>query len=395
MSDRDVVIVSAARTPIGKFLGALSSLSAVELGARAIAEAVRRAAIEPALVDEVLMGNVVQAGEGQAPARQAAMRAGLPPFVGATTLNKVCGSSLKAVMWAAQQIRSGDASILVAGGMESMSNAPYLLPRARTGFRLGHVSALDALIHDGLWCSFEDQHMGLAAEFIADQYGISRREMDEYALESHRRAVAATNAGAFAAETVPIEVRTRGQAVVTVDRDECPRADTSLEALAALKPAFRPDGKVTAGNAPGLTDGAAALVVMSAQRARDLGCRPLARIAGYAQAAVEPKWLFIAPVHAIRALLQRTGSTLADMDLIEVNEAFAAQMLADGQELGWDWGRVNVRGGGIALGHPIGASGARVLVTLLHALRDAGKSRGLAALCLGGGEAVALSVEML
>lgn len=394
MSDRDVVIVSAARTPIGKFLGALSSLSAVELGARAIAEAVRRAAIEPALVDEVLMGNVVQAGEGQAPARQAAMRAGLPPFVGATTLNKVCGSSLKAVMWAAQQIRSGDASILVAGGMESMSNAPYLLPRARTGFRLGHVSALDALIHDGLWCSFEDQHMGLAAEFIADQYGISRREMDEYALESHRRAVAATNAGAFAAETVPIEVRTRGQAVVTVDRDECPRADTSLEALAALKPAFRPDGKVTAGNAPGLTDGAAALVVMSAQRARDLGCRPLARIAGYAQAAVEPKWLFIAPVHAIRALLQRTGSTLADMDLIEVNEAFAAQMLADGQELGWDWGRVNVRGGGIALGHPIGASGARVLVTLLHALRDAGKSRGLAALCLGGGEAVALSVEM-
>ena len=242
MSDRDVVIVSAARTPIGKFLGALSSLSAVELGARAIAEAVRRAAIEPALVDEVLMGNVVQAGEGQAPARQAAMRAGLPPFVGATTLNKVCGSSLKTVMWAAQQIRSGDASILVAGGMESMSNAPYLLPRARTGFRLGHVSALDALIHDGLWCSFEDQHMGLAAEFIADQYGISRREMDEYALESHRRAVAATNAGAFAAETVPIEVRTRGQAAATVDRDECPRADTSLEALAALKPAFRPDG---------------------------------------------------------------------------------------------------------------------------------------------------------
>ncbi len=393
-SDKDVVVVSAARTPIGKFLGALSPLSAVELGAAAIREAVRRAGIDPALVDEVLLGNVVSAGEGQAPARQASIRAGLPPSVGATTLNKVCGSGLKAVMWAAQQVRAGDAQVLVAGGMESMSSAPYLLPRARTGYRLGHASLVDAVIHDGLWCSFGDHHMGEAAEFIAEQYHISRQEMDEFALASHRKAVAAAEQGAFKAEITPVEVPARRQPLL-VERDECPRADSTIEALAALKPAFRPGGAVTAGNAPGLTDGAAALVVMGGGRARELGCHPLARITGYAQAAVEPKWLFIAPAHAIRKLMQRTGLALGDFDLLEVNEAFASQVLADGKELGWDWSRLNVRGGGIALGHPIGASGARVLVTLLHALRGLGKSQGLASLCLGGGEAVALSVELL
>ncbi len=392
--DRDVVIVSAARTPIGRFLGALSPLNAVDLGAVAIREVVRRARIEPALVDEVLMGNVVSAGAGQAPGRQAAIRAGLPATVGATTLNKVCGSGLKAVMWAAQQIRAGDAEIVVAGGMESMSNGPYLLPRARTGYRLGHASMLDAVIHDGLWCSFANQHMGEAAEFIAEKYQVSRREMDEYALASHRKAIAATDSGAFRAEMAVVEVPAKGKSVV-VDRDECPRPDTSLEALAALKPAFREGGKVTPGNAPGLTDGAAAVLVMSGRRARELGCQPLARITGYAQAAVEPQWLFIAPVCAIRALLKRTDRALESFDLLEVNEAFAAQVLADGKELGWDWQRLNVRGGAIALGHPIGASGARVLVTLIYALRDLGAQHGLAALCLGGGEAVAMSVELV
>ncbi|MDI7276219.1 MAG: acetyl-CoA C-acetyltransferase [Anaerolineae bacterium] len=392
--DRDVVIVSAARTPIGRFLGALSSLSAVDLGAVAIREVVRRARVEPALIDEVLMGNVVSAGAGQAPARQAAIHAGLPATVGATTLNKVCGSGLKAVMWAAQQIRAGDADIIVAGGMESMSNAPYLLSRARTGYRLGHANMLDAVIHDGLWCSFANQHMGEAAEFIAEQYQVSRQEMDEYALASHRKAVAAGDGGAFRAETAVVEVPAKGKTVL-VDRDECPRPDTSLEALAALRPAFKEGGRVTPGNAPGITDGAAALLVMSGRRARELGCQPLARITGYAQAAVEPKWLFIAPAYAIRALLRRTERSLDDWDLLEVNEAFAAQVLADGKELGWDWQKLNVRGGAIALGHPIGASGARVLVTLIYALRDLGHQRGLAALCLGGGEAVALSVELV
>ncbi len=393
-SDKDVVIVSAARTPIGRFLGALSPLGATDLGAAAIREAVERARLEGALVNEVLMGNVVTAGEGQAPARQAAIRAGLPPRVGATTLNKVCGSGLKAVMWGAQQIALGDARIIVAGGMESMSNAPYLLTQARTGYRLGNATTVDAVVHDGLWCAFENRHMGESAEFIADEFHVSRQEMDEFALASHRKAVAATNDGAFGAEIVPVQVPAK-RGTTTIDRDECPRADTSLEALAALKPAFRAGGKVTAGNAPGLSDGAAALVLMSGAQARELGCRPMARITGYAQAAVEPKWLFIAPAYAIRNLLKRTGLSLADFDLLEVNEAFAAQVLADGRELGWDWERLNVRGGAVALGHPIGASGARVLVTLLYALRDLGKARGLAALCLGGGEAVALSVEML
>lgn len=394
-SDKDVVVVSAARTPIGRFLGALAPLGATDLGAVAVREAVRRAQIEPALIEEVLLGNVVPAGTGQAPARQAAIRAGLPPTVGATTLNKVCASGLKAVIWAAQQIRAGDAEVLVAGGMESMSNAPYLLPRARTGYRLGHASMVDAVIHDGLWCSFANLHMGNSAEFIAEQYHISRAEMDEYALASHRKAVLAQAEGRFQAEIVPVEVPAKGRSSLRVEQDECPRPDTSLPALAALRPAFKSDGRVTAGNAPPLSDGAAATVVMSGQRARELGCQPLARITGYAQAAVEPEWLFAAPIHAIRALSQRTGLDLAAFDLIEVNEAFAAQILADGKELGWDWDRVNVRGGAIALGHPIGASGARILTTLLYALRDLGKERGLAALCLGGGEAVALSVEAL
>jgi len=395
-SDKDVVIVSAARTPIGKFLGALSPLSAAELGAAAIRRVVQQARIEPALIDEVLMGNVVSAGEGQAPARQAATRAGLPPSVGATTINKVCGSGLKAAMWGAQQIRAGDAEIIVAGGMESMSNGPYLLPRARTGYRLGHATMIDAVVHDGLWCAFENHHMGEAAEGTATRFRITRQEMDEYALGSHRKAVAATQQGAFRSEIVAVEVPApKGRGTALVENDECPRADTTIEALAALKPAFKPTGKVTAGNSPGLTDGAAAVVLMSGRRARELGCQPLARITGYAQAAVEPKWLFLAPVHAVRALIKRTGFKLADFDLLEVNEAFASQILADGKELGWDWERVNVRGGAIALGHPIGASGARILVTLLYALRDLGKALGLATLCLGGGEAVALSVEML
>ncbi len=393
-SDNDVLIVSAVRTPIGKFLGALSPLSATDLGAAAIREAVLRARIEGALVDEVLMGNVVAAGEGQAPARQAAIHAGLPPTVCATTLNKVCGSGLKAVMWGAQQLAFGDAGIIVAGGMESMSNAPYVLPRARTGYRMGNGTIVDAVVHDGLWCAFEDRHMGEAAEFIAEQFQVSRQEMDEFSLGSHRKAVAAAKAGAWRAEMVPVQVPAK-KGMATVDADECPRADTSLEALAALKPAFKAGGKVTAGNAPALSDGAAALVLMSGRKAHELGCRPLARITGYAQAAVEPKWIFIAPAYAIRALLKRTGLALGDIDLFELNEAFAAQVLADGKELGWDWERVNVRGGGVALGHPIGASGARVLVTLLYALRDLGKARGAASLCLGGGEAVALSVELL
>jgi len=393
-SDKDVVIVSAARTPIGRFLGSLSSLPAVELGAVAIREAVQRARIEHALIDEVLMGNVVPAGAGQAPARQAAIRAGLPPTVGATTLNKVCGSGLKAVMWGAQQIRAGDADIIIAGGMESMSNAPYVLPRARTGYRMGHATMIDSVVNDGLWCAFEDRHMGESAEFIADEYQVSRQEMDEFSLQSHCKAVTATKEGAFRAEIAPVQVPAK-KGTMAVDSDECPRVDTSLEALAALKPAFKPGGKVTAGNAPGLSDGGAALVLMSGRKARELGCRPIARITGYAQAAVEPKWLFIAPAYAIRALLNRTGLALDAFELLEVNEAFAAQILADGKELGWDWARVNVRGGGVALGHPIGASGARVLVTLLYALHDLGKSRGAAALCLGGGEAVALSVELI
>jgi acetyl-CoA C-acetyltransferase len=347
----------------------------------------------------------VPAGSGLAPARQAAIYAGLPPEVGASSLNKACGSSLKTVMVAAQAIRAGDADLLVAGGMEGMSQAPYLV-RARQGFRFGHQQAEDSLITDGLWCSFEQWMMGDAAEFIAEEYEVTRQEMDQFALESHQKAVAAADAGKFQAEIVPVEINGKGRApagapagrnIRLVVADEGPRRDTSLEALGRLKPAFQPQGKVTAGNAPGLNDGAAALVVASRSRAEALGRAPLARIVGYAQAAVDPKYIFIAPAHAIPKLLDKIGWTLADIDLVELNEAFAAQVLADGRALadrGWDWDKVNVHGGAIALGHPLGASGARVLVTLIHALRDRGQKRGLASLCLGGGESVALAVEI-
>jgi len=392
----DAVILSSARTPIGKFMGALSSVPAPRLGALAVKAAVERAGLDPAQIDEVILGQVVAAGSGQSPARQASIFAGLPPEVGAFSVNKACGSGLRAVMSAAQAIRAGDAHLFVAGGMESMSNGPYLLPKARQGLRFGHQSVLDSVIYDGLWCSLEEWMMGDAAEWIANEYEVTREAMDRFALESHQQAVAAAAAGKFDAEIVPVEVAT-GKTRTLVSADEAPRADTSLEALAKLKPAFQKDGRVTAGNAPGLNDGAAAVVVASRARAEALGRAPLARIVGYTHAAVDPKEIFIAPAHAIPKLLNKIGWTLADVDLIELNEAFAAQVLADGYALagqGWDWGKVNVNGGAIALGHPVGASGARVLVTLLHALRERGLKRGLASLCLGGGEAVALAVEL-
>jgi acetyl-CoA C-acetyltransferase len=393
MAEREAVIVSAARTPIGKFLGALSSLSATALGAIAIREAVKRSSVPVDQIEEAIMGNVVSAGVGQAPARQAAMRAGLPDDLPAVTINKVCGSGLKAVMLAAQAIRAGDAEIIVAGGMESMSNAPYLLPGARTGYRLNDQTVVDAVVHDGLWCAFEDMHMGNEAEIIAEKFSISRQAQDAFALESHKRAAAATEAGRFKDEMIPVEIAQK-KGTVTIDRDEAIRPDTSLEALAALKPAFKKDGTVTAGNAPGLNDGAAALVIASSERAKALGLPILARITGYASAAITPKYIFAAPPRAVNRLLERTGLKLSDFDLIEVNEAFAAQVLANGKELDWDWNRVNVNGGAVALGHPIGASGARVLTTLLYELRRRGGGRGLATLCLGGGGAVALSIEI-
>lgn len=392
---RRVVITSAVRTPIGRFQGALSGVPAPQLGAAVIREAVTRSGIDPASIDEVLMGNVVQAGIGQAPARQAAIKAGLPPTVGATTINKICGSGLKTVMSAAQAIIAGDANIIVAGGMESMDLGPYLLPQARQGYRLGNGVLVDATVHDGLWCPFENQHMGNAAEWIAREYGLTRQELDEYALNSHRKAIAAMQAGKFRAEIVPVEVPQRKGPPVIVDTDECPRGDTSLEALAKLPPAFQKDGMVTAGNSPGITDGAAAVVVMGEDTAASLDIRPLARITGYDQAAVEPLRIFTAPIFAVQKLLRKSGYSLDDIDLIEINEAFAAQTVADGKALGVDWNCVNVHGGAIALGHPIGASGTRVLVTLIHALRDRGLKTGLATLCLGGGEAVAMTIEVL
>ncbi|HEX9795691.1 MAG TPA: thiolase family protein [Anaerolineales bacterium] len=391
---RQPVILSAARTPTGRFNGSLSHLTAPELGAIAIRAAVERAGLnaQAGTVDEVLMGNVVSAGVGQAPARQAAIGAGLPATVGATTLNKVCGSGLKACMLASQGIRAGDAELYIAGGMESMSNAPFLV-RGRGGRRrYGHDQLTDALLHDGLWDPFEQWSMGMAAEWIADQYEVTREAMDRFALQSHQRALAAEEAGAFNQERVPVPARGGG----TFARDETVRTDTSLEKLAALKPAFQEDGRVTAGNAPGLNDGASALVLASAKRAAQLGMQPMARIVGYAQQAVPPKQMFTAPALAIPKLLEQIGWTLAQVDLIELNEAFAAQVLANGYALadsGWDWDKVNVHGGAIALGHPLGASGARLLTTLVHALERHGGKRGLASLCLGGGEAVALAVE--
>lgn len=392
-SDRDVVIIGAARTAIGRFGGTVSRLPAVELGGVAIRGAVGRAGIDPADIDEVLVGQVIQAGCGQAPARQAALNAGLPPSVGATTINKVCGSGLKTVAMGANAIQVGDAEIIVAAGMESMNMGPHLLANARTGYRLGNAELVDATVHDGLWCPIENWHMGNAAELIADAMGITREEMDEFALQSHQKAVRAINEGWFEAEIVPLTIPQRKGEPIIFDTDENPRADSSLEALAKLSPAFRKDGKCTAGNSSAITDGAAAVVIASAERAKSLGIEPLARITGFAQAAVEPKWVFFAPVHAMEKLLAKTNYTLDDFDLLEINEAFASQSIADGRKIGLDWERLNVNGGAIALGHPIGCSGARLLVTLVHAMKARSARVGVAALCLGGGEAVAMSVE--
>jgi len=396
-SHNQAVILSAVRTPIGKFLGALSSLSATQLGAAAVRAAVQRAGLDgSAQFNEVIMGNVVSAGVGQAPARQAGIFAGLDPTIGATTVNKVCGSGLKAVMLASQAIKAEDGHLYVAGGMESMSKAPYLVD-GRGGLRYGNTQLTDAIVYDGLRDPFEEWLMGDAAEFIAEEYEITRYAMDEYALRSHQKALAAMDSGKFKQELVPVEVKDKKGKVSMVDTDEGPRRDTSLDALAKLPAAFKPEGKVTAGNAPGLNDGAAALVVASRQKADELGRKPLARVVGYAQAAVDPKHIFIAPARAIPVLLEKVGWSLKDVDLIELNEAYAAQVLADGYamaNLGWDWDKVNVHGGAIALGHPLGASGARTLTTLIYALKDRGLKRGLVSLCLGGAEAVAMAIEI-
>jgi len=398
-----VYIVSAARTPIGKFGGALSGTPAVELGGVAIAAAVERGLPPEATVDEVLMGQVLQAGVGQAPARKAALLGGLPDTTSATTINRVCGSGLKAIMLAAAEIRAGDAEVVVAGGMESMNLAPFLLPKARFGYRLGNGALLDAAIQDGLWCTIENCHMGTHAERVAIKDSVSRADQDRFALTSHERAVAAIEAGRFADEMAPVTVAgPKGQEVV-VDTDEGPRRDTSIDALARLKPVFElpigedrgnaTEGTVTAGNSPGITDGAAATVVASERAVEQLGLKPLARLIGYAQAEIAPKWLFLAPVKGVGKLLEQLDMTIADFDLIEINEAFAAQTLADGRELGFDWDKVNVNGGAIALGHPIGASGARIVATLLHELRRREGRYGLATLCLGGGGSVAAAFE--
>lgn len=397
-NDHTPVILSAARTPTGRFLGTLKGIPAPRLGATVLKAAVERAGIKDAAeIDEVFMGNVVSAGLGQNPARQAAIFSGLPETVGATTINKVCGSGLKTVMLAAQSVKAGDGELYLAGGMENMSRAPYLIANRTGELRYGHGELTDALLLDGLWDPFEDWGMGDAAEFIAEEYEVSRQAMDELALASHHKAIAAIDAGKFKDEIVPVEVDGRKGKVSIFDTDETPRRDTSIEALANLKPVFQKDGKVTAGNAPGLNDGAAAVVVASNDKAKRSGIKPMARIIGYHQAAVQPKYLFDAPSHAIPGLLKKVGWSLAEVDLIELNEAFAAQVLANGaalSEQGWDWSKVNVNGGGIALGHPIGASGARILVTLIFALRDRGLKRGIAALCLGGAEAVAMAIEI-
>jgi acetyl-CoA C-acetyltransferase len=404
-SNGDVFIVSAARTPIGKFGGALSTVPATELGGTAIRAAVERAGLDPAIVevDDVLMGQVLQAGVGQAPARQAALKAGLPDTTSATTINRVCGSGLKAIMLAASEIRAGDAELVIAGGMESMNMAPYVLPGARFGLRLGNAQLIDSTVNDGLWCAIEDCHMGTHAERVAIKDHVSREDQDAFALASHQKAIAAIDAGRFDAEMAPVTVRDAKGRETVVTTDEGPRRDSTAEALARLKPAFAlPDGEdrgdategtVTAGNAPGITDGAAATVVASERAVERLGLKPLARIVGYAQAEVAPKWLFLAPVQGVRRLLDRIELPIEAFDLIEINEAFAAQTLADGRELGFDWDKVNVNGGAIALGHPIGASGARIVATLLHELERRQGRYGLATLCLGGGGSVAAAFE--
>jgi acetyl-CoA C-acetyltransferase len=390
---RDSVLVSAVRTPTGKFLGGLKDLTAPRLGALVVREAVARAGIDPASVDECIMGNVIQAGNGQNPARQAALNGGLADHVAALTINKVCGSGLKAVMLAAQGIATGDIDIAVAGGMESMSNAPHLLPRIREGLRMGNATIIDSMINDGLWCSFEQCHMGMSGEVVADLFTVSRCEQDRYAAESHRKAARATREGWFRDEILPVSLPQKKGAPVVVDRDEPIREDTSPESLAALKPAFRKDGSVTAGNAPGVNDAAAALVVMSAATARERGITPMAHIVGQATSGLAPKMVMMTPVEAVRKVASKIGWALDEVDLFEINEAFSVQAVAVMRELGIDPARVNVHGGAVALGHAIGASGARVLTTLLYALRLRNLRRGIAALCLGGGNGVALAVE--
>jgi acetyl-CoA C-acetyltransferase len=390
---REAVIISAARTPVGKFLGSLKSFAATELGAIVVRESVRRAGIKPEEVDEVIMGCAIQAGLGQNPARQAALRGGLPPTVSAVTVNKVCGSGLKAVMLAAQGVRLGDTDVVVAGGMESMSNAPYLLPRAREGYRLGNGELVDAMINDGLWCAFENYHMGCTGEVVAEKFAVGRTEQDEYALNSHRKAAAAIKAGKFKEEIVPVEIPQKKGAAIIFDTDETVREDTSLEALGKLKPAFKQEGTVTAGNSPGVNDGASAVVVTSLDRARELGVEPLARIVAQATAGVEPALVMMAPVEAVRKLLKKTGWSGSEVDLVEVNEAFSVAAVAVIRELNLDPARVNVNGGAVALGHAIGQSGSRLLTTVLYELKRRNAHRAIISLCLGGGNAVAMAVE--
>jgi acetyl-CoA C-acetyltransferase len=390
---KEAVIISAVRTPVGKFLGALKGFTATELGALIVREAVKRARVKPEDVDEVIMGCVIQAGLGQNPARQAALRGGLPNTVSAVTVNKVCGSGLKAIMMAAQGIQLGDTEIVVAGGMESMSNAPYLLPKAREGYRLGHGTMIDSAISDGLWCAFDDQHMGCTGEVVSERFHVSRQEQDEYALNSHRKAAAAIKSGKFRDEILPIEIPQKKGPAVVFDTDEPVREDTSLEALGKLNPAFKAEGTVTAGNAPGMNDGASVVVVTSAERAKAIGVDTMARIVGQATSGVEPKLVMMAPVDAIKKLLKKTGWSLGQVDLIELNEAFAVQAVAITRELDLDPERVNVNGGAVALGHAIGQSGSRILTTMLYEMKRRNAHRGIAALCLGGGNAVAMAVE--
>jgi len=392
---RTSVIVSAVRTPTGKFLGGLKSFTAPQLGAMVVKEAVRRAGIDPSDVDEVIMGNVVSAGLGQAPARQAAIHAGLPPKVGALTINKVCGSGLKAVMLASQGIATGDVDIVVAGGMESMSNCPHLLKGAREGLRMGNGTLHDSMIHDGLWDAYSDFHMGCTGEIVAEKFKVTRQQQDEFAVKSHQKALAAIAGGAFRDEILKVEIPQKKGPALVVEHDESPRADTSMESLGKLKPAFKEGGTVTAGNAPGVNDGASALVVMAEDVARTRGLKPLARIVGQATAGVEPSMVMMAPVGAVRKLLEKTGWKLSDVDLFELNEAFAVQALGVAGELGLDLNKVNVNGGAVALGHAIGSSGGRILTTLIYALRARGLKRGIATLCLGGGNGVALAIEVL
>ena len=391
----DVVIISACRTPVGKFQGSLADLSATQLGAIVVREATKRAKLDPKQIDECIMGNVISAGLGQNPARQAALFGGLSPEVSAMTVNKVCGSGLKAVALAAQAIQTGNSSVVVAGGMESMSNAPYLLPQARKGYRLGNAQIIDSMVQDGLWDIYNDYHMGITGENVAEKYSITREEQDQFALNSHRKAVAAIKECRFKSQIVPVELpaKKKGESPIIFDKDESPREDTTIEILRSLKPAFKKDGTVTAGNAPGVNDGAAAVVVTSAKRAKELGAEPMARIVAQASSGIDPAWVMMAPVTAVRKIWEKTGWRNEDVDLYELNEAFSVQALGVMRELGLDPAKVNVNGGAVAIGHPIGASGARVLVTLIYEMMRRNVHRGIAALCLGGGNAVAMAIE--